>query len=680
MRNPEPQTMRTFAPPTALCLVALLAPASAHAFDYLEHSWFTDRACLEAQRRLGPAVRGGGTPLVARYLALSLTCPERWERPYCVDGYKQLEGGLNRLEEPPAESGDHPATLGDFAALPDHLSQFGPVRGFPRAEAAGLTETALGWLAVTGDIGGVIADVAEDACESDEPVPWASVERDVAGFLREAEARGALASPPAARLASVARVELPRGPHDPAGPYSFDNPHYLDLTRRNGDHFGPRAYSAFLGFHSAARAISGRPCADTLALDDDALEDLADELPGFEEIDWDDLEPEALRVRGCQLLAERARLRLLEWAARADPSLVEPVRAEIALLQTHPQEAKALLDAVASGLMALVFEGPGLHFLQDGQAAGHLRVVPQPHDLEASRFFHDTDGRAGVTASLGTRTGSTLFVGFGDGYLLGPELVRAEGCDTGLQPSREKNAACLLRRQRGLLVLTTTASMLDWAFGGLLEDGSSAMPSEGCPESDTPERFVCRYLPTRPPSPGTAEAGAPRTLAEGTLPVPAPPFSYESLLLSSSLDAAGDATQIGARLVFLNQLGARANWMTSYHLGLMSTSATKTEPSQLLLEFSHMFHWRWAARFLVNAGPFVYGGLRGFGESVSTFGGTGPSVGLSVLPEGWIKLPLEITFTYRVPVTLIDSRYGFAKKGIRVEAHWLELAVGLAFM
>ena len=30
----------------------------AEAFDYLEHSYFTDRACLEVQRRLGPMLDG----------------------------------------------------------------------------------------------------------------------------------------------------------------------------------------------------------------------------------------------------------------------------------------------------------------------------------------------------------------------------------------------------------------------------------------------------------------------------------------------------------------------------------------------------------------------------------------------------------------------------------------------
>ena len=66
-----------------------------------------------------------------------------------------------------------------------------------------------------------------------------------------------------------------------------------------------------------------------------------------------------------------------------------------------------------------------------------------------------------------------------------------------------------------------------------------------------------------------------------------------------------------------------------------------------------MFHWRWAARFLINAGVYTYGGFQGLGENVSVLWGLGPNVGMTLLPEGWTKIPLEFTFSYRFPLTLL---------------------------
>ncbi|MFN7135650.1 MAG: hypothetical protein ACK4N5_26495, partial [Myxococcales bacterium] len=214
-------------------------------------------------------------------------------------------------------------------------------------------------------------------------------------------------------------------------------------------------------------------------------------------------------------------------------------------------------------------------------------------------------------------------------------------------------------------------------LGGLLFEGRP----DGCDEGDAARAFACAQLPTRAPlAAGHAAGGdAPRTLAPGTLPVPPPPFSYQSLLFSTSHDASGGPPQLGLRTVFLSQLGSRANWMTSYHVGLLTTLG-RGERAQLVTEFSYMFHWRWAARFLLNAGPFAFGGLRGLGEGVSPFAGVGPNVGASVLPEGWIRLPLEVSLSYRLPLTLLDARHGFSSKGIRIEAHWIELGLGLAFM
>ena len=149
------------------------------------------------------------------------------------------------------------------------------------------------------------------------------------------------------------------------------------------------------------------------------------------------------------------------------------------------------------------------------------------------------------------------------------------------------------------------------------------------------------------------------------------------------MDAAGRGTQSGLRLVFLSALGREAGWMTSYHFGFMQTKRPFNDAfngDEFLTEFSYMFHWRWAARFLVNAGVYTYGGFQGLGEDVSVLWGLGPNVGMTLLPEGWTKIPLEFTFSYRFPLTLLNSRYGLTTEAIRGEAHWLELSIGLAFM
>ena len=123
--------------------------------------------------------------------------------------------------------------------------------------------------------------------------------------------------------------------------------------------------------------------------------------------------------------------------------------------------------------------------------------------------------------------------------------------------------------------------------------------------------------------------------------------------------------------------------MTSYHFGFLQTSRpfdSDYDGDETLIEFSYMFHWRWAARFLVNAGTYTYLGFQGLGHDVSLMWGLGPSVGMTLLPEGWTKIPLDISLTYRMPLTLLNSRYGLSSEAIQIDAHWIELAVGLAFM
>ncbi len=643
----------------ALVISAFVAgvPTRAFGFDFVEHSFVTDRACRMAQEVLGSRLRSGDASLPSRYLALSLTCPEAWTRPYCVDGYKQLEGSLNRLAKPPHQSGDYAITLGDFSALPDHLAAYGAVKGVPQAAREGLTTRTLRWLVRTGDAGGVISDVAEDGCETKGPLHWEAL----AG---EPVWNPAWPAPPAA---PSARAPVQRVVQDPAGAYSFDNPQYLDLVLHNHGHFGKEAYRNWTGFHATSRDLAAARCEDVLGADEDLLEDLADGLPAFEDVDWDDLPDAERATRACALVAERVRLRVLEWSARAAPELVAPVRAEVALLSGPASaERDALAQSLVSPLVALVFEGAGLHYLQDGLSGGHVRVQRLAYDLKGSRYQHDEDGQNGVPAQFTTSTRVDELVLFGDGFVLGmPQPGSA--CDALADAPPERITHCLLYRQRSALLTASTASLLHWAGTG--------------------NDFVRAHLPiTAPgePPPATrpdpdGQTGNIVLIPRGALPTPPPPFSYQSFLFSTSVDAAGGPPQVGVRTVFLSELDSRANWMTSYHFGLLARLG-QGEQSQLTGEFSYMFHWRYAARFLINAGPFAYGGLGGFQDRAEPFVGAGPNVGISLLPEGWIRLPLELSLSYRMPVRIWDSRVPLRDTRLRIDAHWVELAVGLAFM
>lgn len=674
------------APAAACALLALCWCAEAAAFDYLEHAWFSDRACLEAQRRLAPLVPQDEA-VAARYLALSLLCPQRWDRPYCEGGHKQLEGSINALSSPPHEGGDYSLTLGDLAALPDHLSQWGPARGLAHATRPGVTAEVFAWLSEPeGEADGVIEDVAEDACEDDPPVPWDRVEADVTRALALAETNGGLGDIPARALEEPARLPLPAGPGDPAGAYSFDNPHYLDLVLRNHHHFGRDAYASWLGFHGAAGALSRRRCAEVIAFDDDALEALSAPLPAFEGVEWGDLDEEARAARGCAALSALIKARLLRWSARADPALVAPARKWLAALggpdAPLTAEGARLLDAVASALFGAIFEGAGLHFLQDALSGGHVRTNRAARGLEAARYDHDEDCRVGVPVWLATRGGGGRLVAFGDRYLLSPGPALEARCDwaqvEGSPPGEV--SACLLRRQRGALLAVSAASLMDWAMGGLFGEEPAGAAGEGaCDFPEAEKGFVCRYLPTQAPVLDGMQGaeGAPLRLAQGSLPLPPPPFSYQSLAVVGGLDLGGEEARSGARLSLLSELGALATWMTSYEVGLLLTHGGGGAPLESFTEFAYLFHWRWAARFLVNMGPYVYGGLRGFGgEEVTGFAGLGPVLGLSALPEGWIKIPLEVTVSGRLPVTLLDGRQG---RGVGLEGWWLELSLGLAF-
>ncbi|QDG51179.1 hypothetical protein FIV42_10645 [Persicimonas caeni] len=675
----------------AFALVVLSA-STTHAYDYIEHTYFTDRACLEAQTRLGAHIQEGDTSneTLARYLALALACPEKWDKPYCDDGYKQLESGLNRLEAPPHQSGDLAASLGDYAALPDHMSKYGPIRGLSRIGADGLTYEA--WLWLTGepdDAGGVIGDVAEDACETDNLVPWNRVEHDISTFLTRTDEKDDLEAIPTDLLSPVVRAPIPQGPTDPAGAYSFDNPHYLDLVLRNHSHFGDQAFSSWLGFHSAAVSVGKKTCEDVIDFDDDQLDDLADDMAGFDEIEWDELSKEERAKQGCAVMREAIRRRLVEWHARADKKLVAPVDKLLTEMKESPDEAGLLLDRVAVATTSLVMEGTGLHYLQDGLAGGHMRTIRSKEELGEVRYDHHADNRDGVVALFQTRTGEYPFVAFGDQYMLGPVQVdKAVDCNwddlSAPKTPPELVSTCLIQHQRGLLVATSTASLVDWALGGTLYDAPNepkTLARTSCPQDGSLEAFVCRTLPARP----TLVAGQNDSSGQvvgrmhhGSIPVPPPSFGYQALTFDLGVEATGAAAQYGLHLTLLSELDDRANWLTSHRMGLRSTIGD-AQLNQFILDYSYGFHWRWSARFLIDARTEYFAGLRGLDSDVAFFTGLAPQVSMTALPEGWTKLPLEFSLGYRLPLVFYGTDASFFGENF-VGGHWIMIGLGLAYM
>lgn len=669
----------------ALLAVALF-PLPVQAFDYLEHSYFADRGCEMAldilNREAADHVHDGAWQ--SRVAALTLACPVRRKAQYCVHGYKQEQSGLLPLASPVTQSGDQALTFGDFAALPDHVSEFGPIAGFPRARASGLLADLLGWLAEpSGSLGGIIGDVAEDACETDPEVDWRQVENDVQGWTRQTYSQ-TLPGTVAPGLQSPPRRRIPpHGPADPDTLYSFDNPHYLDLVLRSTHHFGAAAYSTWLGFHSAAIEIAQRSCAANLGgldLDWDAL---TDELPPFAGLAWSEMSAAGRVQKGCALLTEAVRRRLVWWLGQQKAShwrkivdFVRPMAATPAYSVVTGSSTIRLRSTV-SALLALLFEGSGLHFLQDGFAAGHLRAAPR-RDMADRRYDHAIDNRQGVRASLQTGAGITTVVLYGDEYMLGPQPGGATctGTPGGVgdaDPGQNEVTACILREQRGRLVTAGAASLLDM----VQPVTSVSSHSSACQSLSGSARMICLYLPWRAavvPGYGSRKVFA-RPLAS-TLPIPEPPFSYQSLSIGSGFDVAGSASQLSLNIALYEGLGPYSTWLTSHRIGVRITSGTG-QLSQFMFEYGYRFHWRWAARFLVDAGLYGYQGFRGLQTGINYFAGFGPETSITILPEGWLKIPLEVSIGYRFPMTWLTSRDGFT---FHMEGHWFDVGIGLAFM
>ncbi|MBU0553569.1 hypothetical protein KKB55_21440 [Myxococcota bacterium] len=556
---------------------------------YVEHAYFTDRACALAQDHLAARLSSTPSPaLAARHLALALLCPTRPFVVYCRGAKKQPRAILNPR--------GLPMTLGDVSALGDHVSRFGPIHGLPRAGQDGLLARIFEWLADPEETpGGVLADVAEEACEGPS-VDWARVEADLGAPIERW---------PRHLYNPIARVRPLQGPGDPDTLFSFDNPHYLDLVLRNHTHFGARAYEVWRGFHEIALDVPRASCAQLSRRGAEAEDEVE---------------------ARCRVLRARLRDRVLRWASEAPEAWVAPIWPQLQRLRAAPDDPRthALLDALIGALAGLTLEGIGVHFLQDNLAGGHLRTDRTAHGLGESRYDHDLDNALGVRMDQPTLDGPRRFVGFGDGALLGPPTANPSACHA--QPMRpEEVTACLVRFQRVAMLTTTAASLAAW----VLDADPQAPPSP----------LVRAALPIGP------------STASGDLPTPPPPFGYESLLGVTALDLSGGGARVGPRLALLDAVGLWAGWMRSYQVTLLTSTAGDVEVSG-----AFRFHWRWAARFLVSGGFEVYGGGDEAGDFKL---GSGPAVGLNFLPEGWTRAPLEIILDYRLPVRFFHGTRGW---------------------
>ncbi len=671
----------------------IMGTDDAHGFEYLEHSYLTDRACWEAQQKLAALLekRPDDRALRTRYLAMAIACPERSPGEYCADGDKTAAAQLNRVTRPPWRRSRHHLTLGDITGLGDHLAGFGPIQGLSGAQEPGLLQDALRWFADPGgSVGGVIGSVVRKGCSNTDQVSWKEVEDDVNTVTGDIFSAGEPRRIPSQWLSPMARSPVNEGPGDPEARLTMTNPHYLDLVLRNHHHFGEEAFDTWLGFHSASVAIADRSCRATYAIDRRKSRRLARGLPQFDDVDWKNLDDDELAITGCAALAEYARLRLVQWDDSADETLTEPVRSFIDDLRVLPRlsddEAQRIiadLDAVVASLKGLIFQASGLHYLQDGFAGGHIRTIRNRGGLAEARHDHNYDNEEGVSAVFRTRAGDFPFVAYGDKFLLGNHHVEPDSCDwksfDNSPPSPEMLTACLLRHQRGLLVATGTASLVDWAVGGMLFE---PVEPQRCARSEL-ESTVCDLLPLIPVT--SAGSLPPRTLSNttglhaGNLPVPPPPFAYESLLTTVAFDVGGSKSQYGLQLTILSEFDYFARWLTSYRTALSATNGVG-ENSRILGEFSYNFHYRWSARVLTEGGLGSFVGFRGIGDSLSFMSGLTPSAGLAVLPEGWVKIPLELSLSFRLPMTFFTSTHGFFSDSFDIEAYWLQFGLGLAFM
>lgn len=679
--------MRFFSLRLLFCSLATVVSIPLHAFDYMEHSFFTDRACHEAQKMLLPTLSTASAEVKSRYLALALVCPVRWQKEYCHRGSKNPKALIN-------PEGEHSLTLGDYSALVDHITEYGRVLRFAQASDVGMTDIL--WQSLrdgTTSPPGVAGDIGLEECDTDATPNWQKVEADTADFLMIWKEKGRAAIIPTNFLEEGLRSEIKPGPTDPSVLFTIRNPRFLDLQLFNQNHFSGAAYRTWTGMHYTAVAIASMQCEEVIDVDESTAEDLAETFSRFKKIDWDRDDNPRYQSDQCSLLRAQLRQRLLLWKSYAPAEMVAPVSDILTALEKNLalKEAHRVMESLPSHLAALVFEGAGIHFMQDALSGGHIRTVHERHALGTTRRYHDLDSKNGVIASLVSREGVHTFVAFGDTYLLGEPPKSAytnfiESCESTnatAKPSPDHVTQCLLAYQRGLLTAANTASLLDWSLGGVMYSPRTArgeaQKAPACPRDGSPRAFICLFLPLQPISSPeqTAVWNAGYLAREGLPPTP-PPVDFQSLRIESSLDGAGFGTQIGARLEFLTPFKKQSgNWLYSYDFGFLLTLADAGR-QQLVHEFAFTFHYRFATRLLINMGPMTYAGFEGFNTRTNFFFGMGLGAGITILPEGWTKIPLELTLSYRAPWRLVDTNRAFASQ--RIEGHWISLAVGLAFL
>jgi len=593
----------------------------AQAFHYLEHSYITDWSCHEVQKKMvASGIKDADLP---KFLALALLCPDTWQKKYCKDDYKNIRGFLNNTNP---EDG-YSITLGDISSLQDHIPHIGAVKGFPRAKREGLTTTLLEWLLEDeSEASGVIEDVAEDACETDELLSWDILNRDLKAFKKRNLSHDF--------LKTNNRLPLVAGPSDPSGAYSFDNPQFLDMVLNSHYHFGNRAYQAWLGFHNAALDMLGKTCDELVLLD-----------------------------TSCVKLILALKKRLKDWEEHAPRELLNPVKSRLNKL------SDITLDQTLTSLIALIFEGSGLHYLQDNMAGGHIRTRIEAYDLGDSREFHELDGQYGVVADLHTARGKKPFVAYGDTYLFGRNNDRY--CDKYINTNPTEMTACLLQYNRGLLAASSTASLLDWASGG------TQFKENSCDKKHSENKdFICEFLPTNSTTASGSGFQSPKMISKGTLPPEIPDFNFQSITMSLGYPNKADKQQVGVDLKFLSGLGNNSIWLTSWNFSFHQTSGDHLQ--RYSADFSYMFHYRMAARFLFFGSPYA-GISRQKYLNQSTYSlALGPHLGITALPEGWIRLPLEITLGFKAPIVIYDTSDVLSKG--KFDEQWLVLSIGLAFM
>lgn len=605
----------------------------AFALNFIEHSFFTDLSCDLALKQLESKLHKNQS-LVPKYIALSLFCPVNMEEDYCSDEYKHVKSYINRLDGVPSKTGKHSVSLGDIAAWADHIANYGPIKSYPRASREGLLLELEEWLEGEDEtVGGVLEDVAEDSCESRNPVEWAKHKESIMEQLKNPIRIDSKFSMPGNRK------ELVKGPHDPAGLYSFDNPQYLDLILNNHHHFGSRSYETWLGFHATAIDISGKKCEDIYEGDSN-----------------------------CTKFRSLVKKRIQQWAKFEkieNPILLKAISA----LKNNSPGARDLLDRSSTALISLLFEGGGNHYLQDNFAGGHLRGNRGDLSLEDARYFHDTDNKNGVFAEFKSSTKSFSFLAYGDDYLLGPGSLEVfQDCKVKSKNSKDQAANCILKQQKAMIVAATTSSLLDWAYGGVMYEKKCD------PKKNS---FICENLPTKPVvSSQVEDTSKVKILKRASLPQPPPRFSYQSLSLSHAFNEDNEILNDGLNLSFLSSLGNEAGWLTSYNFGLNYSHGNSYGKNSI--EMSYMFHWRWAARFLINASPYIEIGKQVKSGVSKDVYGIGTKLGVSLLPEGWIRIPLEINFTVKTPLNLYDPNKLKTSKDENSQTY--ELSIGLAFL